>query len=294
MAELGLDLDRLPPHPGRTRGSGGTSSPSPSPPRSPGGGWSASATATTSTSPQQSIRTFFNATQPAKHYVKTALSVLNMGFMRGLSAAYMEATPAINDWLAELVDSDAVLADAGFEILRERAAVGYRTGHYEAGDRPGSPYRKMLAALWRESPVPRLGDRRAARDDGLAAARRPRRPLARGRADRALGPGRRRSGCAATSTPTCARCCTASTRTTSSSCRTARTSSSCSRTTSPRARSVKDIAEEIVLMDPDAELPPAVERIRAEVPDELKLLSILTDVVRLLLPLPRRDPRRRG
>lgn len=43
---------------------------------------------------QQSIRTFFNTSHPEKHYVKTALSVLNMGFMRGLSAAYMEATPA--------------------------------------------------------------------------------------------------------------------------------------------------------------------------------------------------------
>lgn len=32
---------------------------------------------------QQSIRTFFNTSDPAKHYVKTALSVLNMGFMRG-------------------------------------------------------------------------------------------------------------------------------------------------------------------------------------------------------------------
>ena len=55
---------------------------------------------------QQSIRTFFNTTAPTKHYVKTALSVLNMGFMRGLSAAYMEATPAINDWLADLIARD--------------------------------------------------------------------------------------------------------------------------------------------------------------------------------------------
>jgi siderophore synthetase component len=60
---------------------------------------------------QQSIRTFFNVTDPSKHYVKTALSVLNMGFMRGLSAAYMEATPAINDWLAGLIADDAVLRE---------------------------------------------------------------------------------------------------------------------------------------------------------------------------------------
>ncbi len=34
---------------------------------------------------QQSIRTFFNLSNPHKNYVKTALSILNMGFMRGLS-----------------------------------------------------------------------------------------------------------------------------------------------------------------------------------------------------------------
>src|SRR5699024_10305316 len=48
--------------------------------------------------PQQSIRTLFNTSTPARSYVKTALSVLNMGFTRGLSAEYMQATPAINDW----------------------------------------------------------------------------------------------------------------------------------------------------------------------------------------------------
>lgn len=81
---------------------------------------------------QQSIRTFFNTADPAKHYVKTAISVLNMGFMRGLSAAYMEATPAINDWLAGLIDADSVFKEARFSIIRERAAVGYRHLEYEA------------------------------------------------------------------------------------------------------------------------------------------------------------------
>src|SRR5205823_4124864 len=103
---------------------------------------------------QQSIRTFFNTSCPDKHYVKTALSVLNMGFLRGLSAEYMRATPAINDWLAALVAEDEVLTASGFSVLRERAAVGYHHEQYEAATQKGSPYRKMLAALWRESPAP--------------------------------------------------------------------------------------------------------------------------------------------
>lgn len=107
--------------------------------------------------PQQSIRTFFNASRPERHYVKTALAIQNMGFVRGLSPKYMEATPAINDWVASVVHADAELQDCGFAVLRELAAIGY-TGdafHRLAGT---SPYRKMIAALWRESPVPRTAD----------------------------------------------------------------------------------------------------------------------------------------
>ena len=37
------------------------------------------------------------------------MSVLNMGFMRGLSPQYMKATPAINDWLQELILTDKAL-----------------------------------------------------------------------------------------------------------------------------------------------------------------------------------------
>ena len=107
---------------------------------------------------QQSIRTFFNTGTPAKSYVKTALSVLNMGFMRGLSPQYMKATPAINDWLRDLIDSDEALQRRGFTMIAEVAAVGYHNPYYEAGSEEGSPYRKMLSALWRESPLPLLQD----------------------------------------------------------------------------------------------------------------------------------------
>lgn len=175
---------------------------------------------------QQSIRTFFNTSHPRKHYVKTALSVLNMGFMRGLSAAYMEATPAINDWLARLVEGDPVLKATGVSVIRERAAVGYRHLEYEAATDRYSPYRKMLAALWRESPVPSLEEERppprwppCCTWTTRAAPSRPPWSTARGCP--------RGSGCAAICAPTSPRCCTPSTPTTSRSCRTARTSSWC-------------------------------------------------------------------
>ncbi|WP_353950236.1 IucA/IucC family protein [Knoellia sp. S7-12] len=106
--------------------------------------------------PQQSIRTFFNTSAPQRSYVKTALSVLNMGFLRGLSAAYMEVTPAINDHVADLVRGDETLRSSGFDVLREHASVGYRSPTYDAVADRGDPHLKMLAGLWRESPVPLL------------------------------------------------------------------------------------------------------------------------------------------
>ncbi len=107
--------------------------------------------------PQQSIRTAFDRTDPTRSYVKTALAVQNMGFLRGMSPAYMRNTPAVNDWVAGIVAADPTLRSAGFEVLREHAAIGYTGDAYHRVD-VSSPQRKMLAALWRESPVPRLSD----------------------------------------------------------------------------------------------------------------------------------------
>ncbi|MGY0486399.1 IucA/IucC family protein [Streptomyces sp. WG-D5] len=227
---------------------------------------------------QQSIRTFFNKSAPTKHYVKTALSVINMGFMRGLSAAYMEATPAINDWLAHLIENDEVLKDTGLTIIRERAAVGYRHLEYEAATDRYSPYRKMLAALWRESPVDSLGEgERLATMASLLHVDREGKSFA--------GALIERSGL----TPR------AWLKPYLKSYLTPLLHSfyAYDLVFMPHGENVilvldergvvkrsifKDIAEEIAVMDPDAVLPPAVERIKAEVPDDMKLLSIFTDV----------------
>ncbi|MFG2137019.1 IucA/IucC family protein [Streptomyces sp. NPDC048650] len=226
---------------------------------------------------QQSIRTFFNTTAPTKHYVKTALSVLNMGFMRGLSASYMEATPAINDWLARLIDADDTFRSARFSIIRERAAIGYHHRQYEAATAKGSPYLKMLAALWRESPVAGLvpGQRLATMasllhtdDDGAALA-------AALIEESGLEPATwLRRYLDTYLTPVL------------------HAFYAYDLVFMPHGENAilviedgvvtrtifKDIAEEIAVMDPDAVLPPDVERIRADVPEDKKLLSVFTDV----------------
>ncbi|MEM5313586.1 IucA/IucC family siderophore biosynthesis protein [Paraburkholderia sp. JHI869] len=107
--------------------------------------------------PQQSIRTFFNLSDRSKRYVKTSLSILNMGFMRGLSPYYMSGTPAINDFIKGLVASDPYLQEKGFTILREVASIGFRNRYYEAAVQADSPYKKMFSALWRENPLSLAG-----------------------------------------------------------------------------------------------------------------------------------------
>ncbi|WP_344731750.1 GNAT family N-acetyltransferase [Nocardioides fonticola] len=109
--------------------------------------------------PLQSLRTLADAEDPARPYVKTAVAVRTMGFTRGLSPAYMAHTPAINDWVHDLVAGDAELRSCGFEVLRERAAIGYTGDVFHASAATASaPQRKMVAALWRENVSTRLAE----------------------------------------------------------------------------------------------------------------------------------------
>jgi siderophore synthetase component len=224
---------------------------------------------------QQSIRTFFNTSRRDRHYVKTALSIQNMGFMRGLSPRYMRETPAINDWVASLVAADDELVAGGFGVLRERAAIGYTGDAYHRLGRP-SPYTKMLAALWRESPEARLapGERLATmasllhrdrdgesyavalvRASGVDAATWVRRYLRAylrpvvhclHRYELAFMPHGENLVLVLDGHV-------------------------------PTRVLMKDIGEEIAVMG-DLPLPPEVERVRADVPAEVKALSVLTDV----------------
>jgi siderophore synthetase component len=220
--------------------------------------------------------------------VKTALSVLNMGFMRGLSPTYMAATPAINDWVYGLVENDVVLKRYGFSVLREIAAAGYHNRYYEAATEKTSPYRKMLSALWRESPVPTLssGERLATMASLLHVDRHGSSLAAALIRASGLEPAEWvRSYIDAYLIPLL----------------------HCFyayelvymphgenlilvlRDAVPTRVIMKDIAEEIAVMNPSTPVAPEAERVRADVPDDEKLLCIFTDIFdcifRFLSPL---------
>lgn len=225
---------------------------------------------------QQSIRTFFNTSHPERHYVKTALSIQNMGFKRGLSPRYMGATPAINDWVHRLVEDDPTLKGCGFTVLRERAAVGY-TGDAFHGLEVRSPYQKMVAALWRESPVPLLsrGERLASMTTLLH---------------------RDASGRSLVSSMIAASLVSPASWVRSYLHAYVRPVVHCLlahelafmphgenlvlvlRDHVPVRALMKDVGEEVAVMDASIPLPPEVERIRATVPQDVRALALHTDV----------------
>jgi len=226
---------------------------------------------------QQSIRTFFNLSHPGKRYVKTALSVLNMGFMRGLSADYMRDTPAINDWIGDLIRNDGFFLEHGFDILREVGAIGYRSPLLDGAVEKKSPYRKMLAALWRENPVP--GTRPGERLMTMAAL------LHRDRDGFALLPQLIQASNLDVDTwlQRYFRCYLAPLV----HCFYAHDLAFMPHGenlilllvgNAPVRAYMKDIAEEAVIMDVNRPLPDRVARIRADIPENIKLLSLFTDV----------------
>jgi siderophore synthetase component/RimJ/RimL family protein N-acetyltransferase len=100
---------------------------------------------------QQSIRTLFNITNPSKFYTKSALSILNMGFMRGLPLYYLGTAPKMAVWLENLLYNDAYIQENGFRMLSEIGSVSYVNPYFKEFG-PHNDYNKMLASLWRESP----------------------------------------------------------------------------------------------------------------------------------------------
>lgn len=226
---------------------------------------------------QQSIRTFFNTSQPRRHYVKTALSILNMGFMRGLSPYYMATTPGINAWLAELIDGDACLRDYGFRMLREVATLGYRNHYYEEAVSGDTPYKKMMAALWRESPLALI--RPGQRVMTMAAL------LHLDANGNALLPAL--IAASGLDTSTWLQRYLHSYLSPLLHCFYAydlvfmphgENLILVLENQAPAYVFMKDIAEEIAVMNPDADLPEKARRVAVSVADEMKLLSIFTDV----------------
>jgi siderophore synthetase component len=101
--------------------------------------------------PQQSIRTFYNTTHSHKHYVKTAISIVSTGNIRGLSPKQMAIAPRVTSWVMDLLQQDHYLQSLGLVLLGEVATVSYIHPYYHAIVDPPYQYKEFLGVLWRES-----------------------------------------------------------------------------------------------------------------------------------------------
>lgn len=104
-------------------------------------------------SPQQSIRTFFNQSQPHRHYVKTSMSILNTSHVRGLCAKQLSIAPKLTLWIKDLLKKDMHLKNMGVVLLGEVVSVSYKHPGYSKIVNPPYQYNEFLGAMWRESPV---------------------------------------------------------------------------------------------------------------------------------------------
>ena len=102
-------------------------------------------------SPQQSIRTFYNTSHPDKHYVKTAISILSTGNIRGLSPKQMAIAPRVTSWVMQLLQQDVYLQSLGLVLLGEVATVSYNHPYYHSIVDPPYQYKEFLGVLWREN-----------------------------------------------------------------------------------------------------------------------------------------------
>ncbi|MCC9070196.1 IucA/IucC family siderophore biosynthesis protein [Flavobacterium sp. F-65] len=104
-------------------------------------------------SPQQSIRTFFNLSQPNRHYVKTSMSILNTSHIRGLCPKQLSVAPRLTDWIKNAVKSDPYLQEMEVVLLGEVVSVSYAHSSYSKIKDAPYQYNEFLGAMWRENPV---------------------------------------------------------------------------------------------------------------------------------------------
>ena len=100
---------------------------------------------------QQSIRTFFNISNPRKHYVKTAISILNTSIFRGLSPKKLAIAPRVTAWAKNMLAGDAYLKETGVVLLGEVATAAYTHPQYSAIPQSPYQYQEFLGVIWRES-----------------------------------------------------------------------------------------------------------------------------------------------
>ncbi|WP_455448023.1 IucA/IucC family protein [Natrinema thermotolerans] len=109
--------------------------------------------------PMQSVRTFVNADEPAKHNVKLPLQIVNTLVWRGLPGERTEAAPLVTEYVKDVRDSDLFLRDECELVLPgEIAGVNFDHPTFDALEAPPYQYNELLGCVWRESVTDLIDD----------------------------------------------------------------------------------------------------------------------------------------
>jgi aerobactin synthase len=100
--------------------------------------------------PQVSLRTLSNVTDPLKPDVKISLSLLNTSSFRGLEPKSLKLGGALYRNLKRKVDEDEFLKERVI-LLEELAAESYPHPHQEEFENLGYQYKELMGYCWRES-----------------------------------------------------------------------------------------------------------------------------------------------
>ncbi|MGH0434991.1 IucA/IucC family protein [Bacillus basilensis] len=102
--------------------------------------------------PQQSIRTFVNASNNKKNHVKLPMSILNTLVYRGLPGERTVIAPRVTEFIKDIYNKDSFLnTSCKFDLLGEIASINYDHSYYSHLE--GAPYQllELLGVIWRES-----------------------------------------------------------------------------------------------------------------------------------------------
>jgi siderophore synthetase component len=102
--------------------------------------------------PGQSVRTFFNATDPEKRNVKLPMRILNTLVWRGLPGEHTAVAPLVTEYVKRVRDEDPFLAEE-CDLLLPGEVAGVDVEHPDFGRLEGNAYQydELLGAVWRES-----------------------------------------------------------------------------------------------------------------------------------------------
>ncbi|MGG0336334.1 IucA/IucC family protein [Priestia aryabhattai] len=102
--------------------------------------------------PQQSIRTFVNATNRDKYHVKLPMSILNTLVYRGLPSERTVIAPQVTQHIKGIRDRDAFLKDTcKVGLLGEVATLNVTQPTFASIRNAPYQYLEMLGVVWRES-----------------------------------------------------------------------------------------------------------------------------------------------